>query len=341
MKRKKIRFLYMILTGILISVIMNFMVPDTTNGGLGVWDILVSVLITVIVWEGNLRIDSWMNQRFPWVDQPLKRILIQALISVSYSAVFIFGISMLFNVLFYDVPEGDTTFYTTAFVILGILVLFSLLVLSIEISLQFFRKWKNSLVEVEHYRSEKLQAQLQNLISQVNPHFLFNNLSVLSSLVYKDQDKAVDFINQLSKVYRYLLDHRDSDLVTVEQEIEFIHAYIYLLKIRFEDKIRFRMDIPPERMGNLIPQMVLQMLIENAMKHNESSVEEPLEIGVSVVNGMLAVTNNLQLRPDPEPDSGTGLKNIRERYRFFTEIPVDVSDGPSIFQVKIPLLQAK
>lgn len=331
----------MILTGILISVVLNLLVPTADKHTLQIWDLLVSILITIMVWEGNLRIISWMNHRFPWEDQPWKRILTQILISVSYSAVIIFGISMLFNALFYELPEGNTGFYITAFVILGMLVLFSLLVISIEISIQFFRSWKDSLVEVEHLRSETLQAQLQTLINQINPHFLFNNLSVLSSLVYKDQDKAVDFINQLSKVYRYLLDHRENDLVTVEQELGFIHAYIYLLKIRFEDKIRFHIDIPEERLGDQLPQMVLQMLLENAMKHNESSPEKPLEINITVEEGMLVIQNNLQLRVVPEPGSGTGLQNIRERYRFFTDVPVLILDDQQTFTVKLPLLQAK
>lgn len=341
MKRKKIRFLYMVITGILISVVMNLMMPEARWHGIRIQDLLVSIIITILVWEGNLRIDTWMNHRFPWLDQPWKRLLTQTLISISFSAVVIFGISLFFNLLFYEIPDERDGFYTTVFVILGALVLFSLLVISIEISLQFFRNWKSSLIEVEHFRSEKLQAQLQNLINQINPHFLFNNLSVLSSLVYKDQDKAVGFINQLSKVYRYLLDHSDSDLVTLEQELGFIQAYIYLLKIRFEDKIGFRIEIPEERTVCLLPQMVLQMLIENAMKHNESSPEQPLEISITCKENLLEVANNLQLRSVPEPGSGTGLQNIRERYRFFTESPVEVIENQFFFIVKIPLLQPK
>ena len=120
-----------------------------------------------------------------------------------------------------------------------------------------------------------------------------------------------------------------------------MQAHIYLLKIRVEDKIRFHLDIPEERSGDQIPQMVLQMLIENAMKHNESSPEKPLEINITVEEGMLVIQNNLQLRVVPEPGSGTGLQNIRERYRFFTDVPVLILDDQQTFTVKLPLLQAK
>ena len=194
----------------------------------------------------------------------------------------------------------------------------SILLLSIEISTQFFRHWKNSLVEIEKYRAESLQAQLQNLKNQINPHFLFTNMSVLSSLVYKDQDKAVEFINQLSKVYRYLLDNQNNELVTVEEELIFIRSYIFLLHIRFDQNLIIKTEVKKEDRAWLIPPMALQILIENAIKHNEASSEHPLAISIISEDEKLVVGNNLQLRPQHEPGSKTGLENIRARYKFFT-----------------------
>ena len=194
----------------------------------------------------------------------------------------------------------------------------SILLLSIEISTQFFRHWKNSLVEIEKYRAESLQAQLQNLKNQINPHFLFNNMSVLSSLVYKDQDKAVEFINQLSKVYRYLLDNQNNELVTVEEELTFIRSYIFLLHIRFDQNLIIKTEVKKEDRTWLIPPMALQILIENAIKHNEASSEHPLAISIISEDEKLVVENNLQLRSQHEPGSKTGLENIRARYKFFT-----------------------
>ncbi len=223
--------------------------------------------------------------------------------------------------------------------VLGIIISFT--ILSIELSTQFFSKWKLSLLEVEKYKAESLQAQLQNLKDQVNPHFMFNNLSVLSSLVYKDQDKAVDFINQLSKVYRYVLDSRNSELVTLGEEMTFIKSYTYLLQIRFDRNLDFKMDIPESCLQFLLPPMALQTLIENTIKHNEVSTEAPLHVSIRFEQGKLVVKNNLQLRSNVEPGSKTGIQNIRQRYSYFTEETVDVETSESMFTVRIPLLRAK
>ncbi|MBK6833091.1 MAG: histidine kinase [Bacteroidetes bacterium] len=121
--------------------------------------------------------------------------------------------------------RSDERKFMMTSIVIGVLI--SIILSTSSIGAQFFSKWKNPLVEVEHYKSETLQAQLQNLKNQINPHFLFNNLSVLSSLVYKDQDKAVSFISQLSKVYRYLLDNKETELVTLENELTFIKSYTF------------------------------------------------------------------------------------------------------------------
>jgi LytS/YehU family sensor histidine kinase len=224
-------------------------------------------------------------------------------------------------------------------VVLGVLI--SISILSIEISSQFFSHWKKSLVEVEKYKTESLHAQLQNLKNQINPHFLFNNMSVLSSLVYKDQDKAVDFINQLSKVYRYLLDNRNSELVTLDQELVFIRSYTYLLQIRFDTNIHFEFDIEDSKRNLMLPPMALQILIENAIKHNEVSSEQPLTIAIIVTDHFLQVRNNLQLRVNKETSCKTGLQNIKDRYQYFTDTPVEVIQNTNAFIVKIPLLKAQ
>jgi LytS/YehU family sensor histidine kinase len=234
------------------------------------------------------------------------------------------------------IPNTSKGALMASSVIIGMLI--TIIILSIEIGSQFFTNWKRSLVEVEKYRTESVQAQLQNLKTQVNPHFLFNNLSVLSSLVYKDQDKAVDFINQLSKVYRYLLDTRNSELITLDEELKFIESYTYLLQIRFDKNLEFRIDIPASRRHLLIPPMSLQMLIENAIKHNEVSSDLPLRISITEYEEMLEVKNNLQPRTNAEASSNTGLKNIKDRYAYYTSNLVEIEKNTHYFVVRIPLL---
>jgi LytS/YehU family sensor histidine kinase len=211
--------------------------------------------------------------------------------------------------------------------------------MSAEIGIQFFKKWKRSLLEIEEYKAQSLQAQLQNLKNQVNPHFLFNNLSVLSSLVYKDQDKAADFIQQLSKVYRYLLDNNNNELVTLEDEMKFIESYNYLLQIRFDKNLIVDTHIQKDELQKMLPPISLQLLMENAIKHNEVSSEWPLKIDIFTQDDVLVVKNNLQTRTNQEPTSKTGLKNIQQRYAHFTKREVEVIISESEFTVKLPLIK--
>lgn len=329
----------MVVVGIIISKLLDTIMVGVHQEHNRFFDFCISIAITILVWEGNLRIDSLMNEKFPWEKSPGKRILVHLPISVIFSA-FVIHMSMLaFNKFVCPMPESTKNAFMITAIVLGVLI--SIIILSVEIGTQFFGNWKRSLVEIEKYKSENLQAQLQNLKNQLNPHFLFNNLSVLSSLVYIDQDKAVDFINQLSKVYRYLLDNRDNELVALETELTFIQSYTYLIKIRFDKNIIFNIDVSKDKTHLMLPPLSLQMLIENAIKHNEISNELPLTVQIKVADDMLEITNNLQLRNSTEISSKTGLQNIKDRYKFFTEQNVEVISTDKLFTVKIPLLRSK
>ena len=329
----------MIIAGIVISFLLDFIAGGKPHTHNRFFDFFTSVLITFAVWEGNLRIDHWMNLKFPWVTKPGRRILVHLPVIVIYSASIIYIAMLGFNKYVCDFPEATKDVFMLTAVIIGVMV--SLIILPIEIGTQFFGYWKNSLIEVEKYKTESLQAQLQNLKSQINPHFLFNNMSVLSSLVYKDQDKAVDFINQLSKVYRYLLDNKDRELVTLEDELAFIRSYTYLLQIRFDTNIKFEINVDTNTLQKLLPPMAIQILVENAIKHNEISEEQPLTVSVKSLGDVLEVNNNLQLRTNVESSSKTGLKNIIDRYSYFTDKSIEIIEKNNSFIVKIPLLHSK
>jgi sensor histidine kinase YesM len=326
----------MIFVGILISLLLKYITKVNQPAHNIFYDFIASILITILVWEGNLRIDHWMNKNFPWVIKPGKRILVHLPVSMFFSASVIYLSMLSYNTYVCNLPAITRDAFMKTSVIIGIMV--SIILLSIEIGMQFFKNWRTSLVEVEKYKTESVQAQLQNLKNQINPHFLFNNLSVLSSLVYKDQDKAVDFINQLSKVYRYLLDNRNIELISLENELTFVKSYNYLLQIRFDKNILFNVHVDGEYLNKLIPPMALQMLIENAVKHNEISNEQALNINISVINHYLAISNNLQLRSNQELSSKTGLQNIKDRYKHFTDKEIEIIETNHSFTVKIPLL---
>lgn len=337
MRNNKKRFLYMLIVGFLIAILMDQLMPhDPTNTHNELFDYAIAILITFIVWEGNLRIDNWLNQKIPWINRPGYRLFIQFFVSLIYSAAGVYLPMKLFNTFICIIPPEREMILNLMSLGIGLAV--SVILLTFEISTQFFRNWKESLVQVEHYKTESMRAQLQNLKNQINPHFLFNNMSVLSSLVYQDQDKAVDFINQLSKVYRYLLDNHSIELVSVKDELEFVKAYIFLIQIRFDKNIHFDIHIDQTIEKRFIPPMSLQILIENAIKHNVISEEHPLYIKISTLAQKICVQNNVHLRSAPEKSSKMGLKNIKERYQFFTDEIVEIERHEDYFIVKLPTL---
>jgi LytS/YehU family sensor histidine kinase len=220
-------------------------------------------------------------------------------------------------------------------------ILFTLVLLAVKIGSDFFKALKKSLLEVEKYKTESTNAQLQNLKNQLNPHFLFNNLSVLTSLVYKNQDKATDFINELAKVYRYVLDTKNSELVPLQEELDFINHYIYLQKIRFEDSVLFEIKIEESKKSAYLLPMCLQMLVENTIQHNETSQANPLKILIYTENNTLVIENPIKPRSNVADSTKMGLKNIEQRYSFFTDEKVIVSNNGGIFKVILPLIQSR
>lgn len=194
-------------------------------------------------------------------------------------------------------------------------------------------------LKAEQLEKASIQSQFSALKNQVNPHFLFNSLSILSSLVHVDADLSEKFIGQLSKAYRYILEQKDNELVSLDTELEFIQAYIFLLKIRFEDKFQTDINVPEAyKKRHKIAPLTLQLLIENAVKHNQMSDENPLKVSIVVEKDELVVRNNLAPRPQKEVSTGVGLQNIMNRYQLLTDRKVWVGESEDSFIVRLPLL---
>ncbi len=332
----------MILTGIVIGIILHLTLPlplefRVFSAEHFFYSIAESTIITFLVWESSLWFDHWVSKFLPWEKSFWRRFSLVMLVSCLLCIVFFLVVGYIFNYYICRFPmlEDKNLFKICLIVALTA----SVLILVVEFAIQIFQKWRQSLVEIERYKSQTMQAKLDNLKHQVNPHFLFNNMSVLTSLIYKDQDKAADFVQQLSKVYRYLLDQTSSELVCLEEEIKFLESYIYLLQIRYSPNLTIENKISASQLKRLIPPFSVQLLLENAIKHNEVSTEKPLLIELTISNEYLEVKNNKNPRISEEESSRKGLKNIQSRYAFFTDRSVEIIDLPSSFIVKIPLLQ--
>jgi two-component system, LytTR family, sensor kinase len=194
-------------------------------------------------------------------------------------------------------------------------------------------------VRSEQLEKEKVITQLTALRNQISPHFLFNSLSILSSLVNVDPNLSEQFIDQLSKAYRYILEQKDNDCITLKTELDFIASYAFLLKIRFEQKFSVQIQVSETDASRYaIAPLTLQLLVENAVKHNRMSKLEPLCVSVGIENDYLVVRNRIRRREQIEHSTGVGLQNIVNRYRLLTESPVEVGEQEGNFTVKIPLL---
>ncbi|MBK6997951.1 MAG: tetratricopeptide repeat protein [Lewinellaceae bacterium] len=205
--------------------------------------------------------------------------------------------------------------------------------------LYFRRRSHNMQARSEALEKQQLLNEIDLLKTQVNPHFLFNSLSILSSLVHVNADLSEQFIEQLARSYRYILEQKDQPLVTLRTELEFIRSYAFLLKIRFENKFDLRVNLQEETLDKYkIAPLTLQLLVENAVKHNRMSVQEPLVLEVYIENDFLIVKNPLRLRPQQAASTGTGLNNIINRYALLTDRQVWAGECEETFIVKVPLL---
>jgi LytS/YehU family sensor histidine kinase len=204
----------------------------------------------------------------------------------------------------------------------------------------FFNRWKSSILEAEKLKRENIQSQYETLKNQVNPHFLFNSLNTLITLIPENTQMAVSFTQHLSTLYRYILQTKDREVVTLAEEMKIADAFIFLLKARLGDNLSVNTTIPAYDLERFIAPLTIQMLIENAVKHNIVSADMPLHISIYSQNGKwVVIENNLQKKLTPSPASTqTGLENISNRYKLLCPQIIEVLESDTCFSVKLPLL---
>jgi len=203
-------------------------------------------------------------------------------------------------------------------------------------SLQQKKEMENKMNDLQ---KEIMTSKYKSLKNQISPHFLFNSLNTLTSLMYEDRDLASDFVSRLATCYRYILDNREEDLVSLEKELSFLDSFIFMMNIRHEGALSITTHISVNPQNFVIPTLSLQMLVENALKHNYYSKEKPLEISIfSIKKNSITVQNNLHVRKQKEESTKLGLKNIEKRYSFYSNQKVTVETENGYFKVTIPLL---
>jgi hypothetical protein len=209
----------------------------------------------------------------------------------------------------------------------------------LTMNLRMLQQVKDVQLRAERLENQALKGQFEALKNQLSPHFLFNSLSILTSLIHEDAALSERFVRQLSKTYRYILDQRNQDLVLLKTELDFIRSYTFLLQIRFEQKFEVLVDVPERlQVQYQIAPLTLQLLVENAVKHNRMSLHERLQIRIYTQADQLLIANVLQPRDQPESSTGVGLQNIVNRYSILTKRPVTYGQAGGEFIVSLPLL---
>ncbi|MCS5489137.1 sensor histidine kinase [Algoriphagus limi] len=221
---------------------------------------------------------------------------------------------------------------------LGFLFRINLFLNSVNAIYFFNKKYGEKKLEAERLKLLSTEAKLESLNMQLNPHFFFNNLSAISVLIHQDVQLADTYLQKLSNIYRYLLNNKVNELVTLEEELSFLNDYLELLEIRFDKSLSFHLDIQTDVKKMMLPPAVMQLLVENAVKHNYFTEEEPLEIKIEANSKHLKITNQKQYKEAVEDSTGIGLQNISERYRFLNQ-SIDIRDGEKFFQVTLPLIE--
>lgn len=303
-----------------------------------IWDsssYLIAILMSLLILEGIRFSDRFLDKLFSWDKSYSTRFLVQlfsnaalSLLVVSMFGFFLQDLIILnpSRPIFEDVVIITTTLSVTS------------LMVAIDLVIFFLRRWQKSVHEVERFKKESLEFRHEMLKTQVNPHFLFNSLNTLSSLVYTDQDAAYNFIRKLSNVYRNVLEHRNRGLVTIKEELEAINSYVDLIRLRFGEKLKLTIEIPEEIEDFQVPPLILQLLIENAIKHNVVSTKYPLTIEVTFQENRIIIRNTLRLKTSKGYSSKIGLDNIISHYDIVTDEKVTIDQSDKYFTVTIPIL---
>lgn len=293
----------------------------------------LSIILISIFWEGLRLTNYWLNKVFPFERDITGRIFIQLFIGVL--------IGLTVRTMIYKWGEPHIPFKVDNLFLAATWVIYAAIPVGVNLgffTVYFIDRWKESLVKAERLEKEKSQVQFDNLKNQLNPHFLFNALTSLNSLIFENQQLASAFLQQLSKVFRYLLQHKEKNIVSLRTELEFISNYVNLLETRFQGALKINFKVNDDAYEKAIVPVTLQILIENAIKHNILDKDKKLLVEVVTIGDYLIVSNNVQVKKNVETSNKQGLENLKSLYEFLTDRPLLVESTGDRFFVKIPLI---
>lgn len=292
-----------------------------------------TAIMTGGIWLYSLNFVKFLWRKYPWEKQPAIHIILEVVGIGLFTVAFTF---LVFEIESFLLPMDLKTNVVFQYIIV---LLITYLITGINEMKYFYDQWMTNFSKSVKLEKDHIQAKYESLKNQVNPHFLFNSLNSLADIV-EEKEEAVNYIQNLSGFLRYILASKEKDLVYLEEELEQLNSYFHLQKLRFGENIEMDLDIDEKYMLHVIPPLVLQMLVENSIKHNVISSEKILRIRIAVEDEFIKVVNNLQKKEGVE-STGQGLNNIRDRYRHFSSKEVVIDQADDYFSVSLPLLKIK
>ncbi|WP_260129015.1 2TM domain-containing protein [Elizabethkingia anophelis] len=304
---------------------------------------VISLMYSMLLGVGNGYLNNFLDSKYSWTEETRKRTIIGIIATVIINIILVYICNYLnFIVIQGENPEnmwnGKMNFRNWFFVNLALLIS---AILHAKGFMQALKNATKKAVTEQKIIASSANAQFESLKNQLDPHFLFNSLNVLSALIEENPDNAQKFTSSMSKIYRYVLEQKDKEVVSLDEEINFARTYIELLKYRFEDSIIFHLNIEDDNSKDFVVPLSLQLLLENCIKHNHATSAKPLQVEIFAKEGYLIIKNNLQKRELPNEKSGIGLSNIVQRYSLLTKRNVFIENGENTFSVKIPILTQK
>lgn len=342
MKRKNFITLFWI--SLATSLFFFFGFTDEKNVENLALTVLTCFMYSFVLGMGNGFINDFLNKKFPWSEATTKRAIISIVSILIANTIMVYFCNYMNFVVF---QKGATTaeYFSGRYNYINWLTINVTLLISAFLHAKGFMEElkKTSRKEVVEQKliAKSANAQFESLKNQLDPHFLFNSLNVLSSLIDENPKQAQKFTASMSKIYRYVLEQKDKELVTVKDELEFAKTYCDLLKTRFEDSVDFVFDVKIEDYRRFVVPLALQLLLENCIKHNFATSSKPLIIKIFSENDTLCIENNLQVREQIKESSGIGLSNIVQRYSLLTKRNVFIEKSEDYFKVKLPVLSSK
>lgn len=307
-------------------------------------DCIISFLFCFSVSEASIVIGRRLNNFVSWKDNPVKRLVIESSV-ILVTVLILLYIQTLFFITFLEDEQTADMPLTVEDTIEGIRwlvvsLIISFVIMAINTGDYLIASWKNAALTAVELNQLAVEAELQSLKLQLDPHFVFNNLSVLSELILTDQQLGHEYAENFTKLYRYLLVHSKKNLVQLEEEIKFLNAYIFLLEQRIGEGVSFETDIDKTYNQLYIPPMTLQMLVENALKHNKTLRKDPLIIRIySDEQECIVVENSRRPIESVALSSGIGISNIVRRYKLLNATPPHIESDEQTFSVTVPLLK--